>query len=152
MECPRDGSALKTRMREGDVEVDECDVCRGMWLDKGELEALQEASAERRLHRDDPAGDSVERSVNEVAQLSTKGAKCPRCGAAMSPKDYGFGSQIVIDTCPEGCGVWLDVGEAERLEAFYEQSNVDAPAVLPVGFWLREKFYKLFGGGAKPRR
>lgn len=116
-----------------------------MWLDKGELEALQQASADLHLHRDDPGGDTVERSINEVAQLTTKGALCPRCGTGMSPRDWGFGSQIVIDTCPSGCGVWLDVGEAERLEAFYEQSNTDAPNVLPMGFWLREKLYKLFG-------
>jgi Zn-finger nucleic acid-binding protein len=145
MECPRDGSALETKKREGDVEVDECGVCRGMWLDKGELEALQQASAERHLHVDDPGSDSVERSINEVAQLTARAAKCPRCGTNMSPRNYGFGSQIVIDTCSAGCGVWLDVGEAERLQAFYEQSNTDSAGVLPVSFWLREKFYKLFG-------
>jgi len=147
MECPRDGSPLEARKREGDVEVDECGVCRGIWLDKGELEALQEASAQKHLHLGDPAGDSVSRSINEVAQLTTTGAKCPRCGEKMTARDYGFGSQIVIDTCPADCGVWLDVGEIERLEAFYEQSSTDAGAVLPVGFWLREKFYKLFGRG-----
>jgi uncharacterized protein len=145
MECPRDRSPLQARKREGDVEVDECGVCRGIWLDKGELEALQQASAERHLHIDDPASDSVERSINEVAQLSAKEAACPRCSAKMTPRDYGFGSQIVIDTCPAGCGVWLDVGEAERLQAFYEQSNTDAAGVLPVSFWLRERLYKLFG-------
>jgi Zn-finger nucleic acid-binding protein len=145
MECPRDGSELHTGQREGNVEIDECGVCRGMWLDKGELEALQRASAQRHLHIDDPGSDSVGRSINEVAQLTTKDAKCPRCGAKMTPRDYGFGSQIVIDTCPADCGVWLDVGEIERLQAFYEQSGTDAGAVLPVGFWLREKLYKLFG-------
>jgi Zn-finger nucleic acid-binding protein len=145
MECPRDGSPLHTRKREGDVEVDECGMCRGLWLDKGELEALQQASADRHLHLDDPAGDSVGRSINEVAQLTAKDAKCPRCGTKMTPRDYGFGSQIVIDACPADCGVWLDVGEIERLQAFYEQSNTDAEGVLPVGFWLRERLYKLFG-------
>ena len=149
MDCPRDGSALQTRKREGDVEVDECGVCRGMWLDKGELEALQQASAERHLHLDDPASDSVERSINEVVQLATKDAKCPRCGTKMAPRDYGFGSQIVIDTCPADCGVWLDVGEVERLQAFYEQSNTDAAGVLPVSFWLRERLYKLFGSRSR---
>jgi Zn-finger nucleic acid-binding protein len=53
----------------------------------------------------------------------------------MSPRDYGFGSQIVIDTCEAGCGVWLDVGEVERIESFYEQSQTDAGAVLPPSFW-----------------
>lgn len=149
MNCPRDGSALQARKREGGVEVDECSVCRGIWLDKGELEALQQASAERRLHIDDPGSNSVERSFNEVEQLATREAPCPRCGTKMTPRDYGFGSQIVIDACPSDCGVWLDVGEVERLQAFYEQSNTDAGGVLPVSFWLRERLYKLFGSRKK---
>lgn len=145
MECPRDHSTLKTELYEGKVEVDKCPSCRGMWLDAGELEAIQDASERRHLHLGDAPGDSVERSINEVAQLAAKDAKCPRCGTPMVPRDYGFGSQIVIDTCPSGCGVWLDVGESERLEAFYEQSHADAGSVLPAAFWLRERFYSLFG-------
>lgn len=146
MECPRDRSPLNTELYEGRVEVDKCPSCRGMWLDRGELEAIQNESERRHLHLRDPASDSVERSINEVAQLTAKDAKCPRCGASMVAHDYGFGSQIVIDSCPSGCGVWLDVGEIERIEAFYEQSHTDAGAVLPFSFWLRERFYALFGG------
>jgi Zn-finger nucleic acid-binding protein len=145
MECPRDHSTLKTETYEGKVEVDKCPACRGVWLDAGELEAIQNASDSRHLHLNDAPGDSVERSINEVAQLGTKGAKCPHCSALMVPRDYGFGSQVVIDACPSGCGVWLDVGEIEALEAFYEQSHADVGAVLPPTFWLREKFYALFG-------
>ncbi len=37
--CPRCGVRLTTRLIE-EVEIDECDQCQGMWLDKGELEAM----------------------------------------------------------------------------------------------------------------
>ncbi len=41
MECPRDHSVLKSGVYEGDVEVDVCPSCAGMWLDKGEIERLE---------------------------------------------------------------------------------------------------------------
>jgi hypothetical protein len=39
MTCPRCGQALQERVEHG-VTVDECPGCGGLWLDKGELEAL----------------------------------------------------------------------------------------------------------------
>lgn len=37
--CPRDGATLKRETRTG-VEIDWCPTCRGVWLDRGELEKL----------------------------------------------------------------------------------------------------------------
>jgi len=39
--CPLDGTALTTvRYGEGNVAVDVCSRCRGIWLDKGEYDAI----------------------------------------------------------------------------------------------------------------
>lgn len=46
MSCPKcEGSALLERERDG-VVVDVCPQCRGVWLDKGELEKLIVKSVE----------------------------------------------------------------------------------------------------------
>jgi Zn-finger nucleic acid-binding protein len=37
--CPNDNSAMQTVQRSG-VEFDMCPTCRGVWLDRGELEKL----------------------------------------------------------------------------------------------------------------
>lgn len=37
--CPRDGEKLSQRKLHG-VAIDECPVCKGMWLDEGELKTL----------------------------------------------------------------------------------------------------------------
>ena len=37
--CPKDGAAL-ARVAEHGVTVDECPTCRGVWLDRGELETI----------------------------------------------------------------------------------------------------------------
>jgi Zn-finger nucleic acid-binding protein len=39
VQCPRCGVAL-TERRQGGVPVDVCSRCRGLWLDRGELEKI----------------------------------------------------------------------------------------------------------------
>jgi hypothetical protein len=41
MRCPRCGHGLDERVENG-VRIDECPNCGGLWLDKGEFEALAE--------------------------------------------------------------------------------------------------------------
>ena len=44
MQCPNDGAVLQMSERQG-VEIDYCPTCRGVWLDRGELDKLIERSA-----------------------------------------------------------------------------------------------------------
>lgn len=41
MQCPTDGSALVMSERSG-IEIDYCPQCRGVWLDRGELDKIIE--------------------------------------------------------------------------------------------------------------
>lgn len=42
--CPVDGTALAMSERHG-IEIDYCPACRGVWLDRGELDKIVEKSA-----------------------------------------------------------------------------------------------------------
>jgi uncharacterized protein len=44
MDCPIDGTTLVMADRQG-IEIDYCPECRGVWLDRGELDKLIERSA-----------------------------------------------------------------------------------------------------------
>ena len=44
MKCPVDGETLVIADRAG-VEIDYCPQCRGVWLDRGELDKIIERSA-----------------------------------------------------------------------------------------------------------
>jgi uncharacterized protein len=44
MKCPIDGEQLVMAERSG-VEIDYCPSCRGVWLDRGELDKIIERSA-----------------------------------------------------------------------------------------------------------
>ena len=54
MKCPMDGAELVMTERQG-VEIDYCPTCRGVWLDRGELDKIIDRSA--RLS--DPASPAV---------------------------------------------------------------------------------------------
>jgi Zn-finger nucleic acid-binding protein len=43
MACPIDGSQLVMSERQG-IEIDYCPTCRGVWLDRGELDKIIERS------------------------------------------------------------------------------------------------------------
>ena len=43
MKCPNDGSTLTMSERSG-IEIDYCPECRGVWLDRGELDKIIERS------------------------------------------------------------------------------------------------------------
>jgi uncharacterized protein len=51
MRCPVDDATLLMSERKG-VEIDYCPECRGVWLDRGELDKLLRYDDERE-HRDD---------------------------------------------------------------------------------------------------
>jgi Zn-finger nucleic acid-binding protein len=44
MQCPIDGTALVMSERHG-IEIDYCPQCRGVWLDRGELDKILERAA-----------------------------------------------------------------------------------------------------------
>lgn len=46
MKCPMDSTPLQMTERKG-VEIDYCPQCRGVWLDRGELDKIIEHGAER---------------------------------------------------------------------------------------------------------
>jgi Zn-finger nucleic acid-binding protein len=135
MRCPRDTSELQGKIYEGSVEVDQCPQCAGMFLDKGELEAIQ-ATIEKDHRRTvvesvDSAGAPV-----EVAHSDERGpVDCMKCGKRMDRRRYGFGSQTVIDECPKGCGLWLDGGEIQELERFYESSQQEIEIPITWRIW-----------------
>jgi len=44
MKCPNDGATLTMSERSG-VEIDYCPECRGVWLDRGELDKILDRAA-----------------------------------------------------------------------------------------------------------
>jgi Zn-finger nucleic acid-binding protein len=54
----------------------------------------------------------------------------------MERREHGYCSQVMIDTCPKCRGIWLDQGELEALEVFFERTVAETEEVR-TGFFAR---------------
>ncbi len=77
MKCPVDGATLVMTERSG-VEIDYCPQCRGVWLDRGELDKILERSGRddftRRDDRDDrPRRDDRDRTPPRYDDRDSRG-------------------------------------------------------------------------------
>ena len=83
MDCPMDGTTLVMSDRQG-IEIDYCPQCRGVWLDRGELDKLVEREqqwvdtqvSERKGARDakpapEPAKTEPEKTKPEKKKVSS---------------------------------------------------------------------------------
>jgi len=115
--CPVCGEALAV-VGFKDIEMDLCYPCRGVWLDKGELEQL--------LDKAPRAGELV-KSRKRFSRSVEKPRPCPECGAAMTKSTIGLDTPVVVDHCPAGHGEWFDRGELLSLMA---QGGLDLSHLL----------------------
>lgn len=61
MRCPVDGETLVITDRSG-VEIDYCPQCRGVWLDRGELDKILDRSAAPQQRAPAPRDDHSDHS------------------------------------------------------------------------------------------
>ena len=138
MLCPRDRSQLQSQIYEADIQVDRCASCRGVWLDATELERIQ-STLENEYAAELGGLSSVARAYEMARQKPRADITCPKCGGAVSAREYGYCSQILVDTCADCGGVWLDSGELQALEQFFERerahANAPSTGALRRAFW-----------------
>ena len=68
MKCPIDGATLQMSERQG-IEIDYCPECRGVWLDRGELDKMIEREPERAAMASQPSPPSGERPKKKASWL-----------------------------------------------------------------------------------
>jgi Zn-finger nucleic acid-binding protein len=140
-QCPRCRSATLKESDLGEygfVVVDTCSRCGGIWLDKGELDRL-----------DDSVWTNTEALSFKPARAQGEPCQCPRCSAALEPISPVGHDNLVLDRCPKCLGFWLDKGELDGMRAL--AGEVDAKIVdgmtlvrRPAGWtWLRWAGYAI---------
>lgn len=144
LNCPRDREPLSTQEYEGGIEVDRCAACGGTWLDHGELEAIQKNAENDYREQLAALPNDVGGSIRVAEQLEQGPIACPKCASEMDTREYAYCSQIVVDTCPNGCGIWLDDGEIQALELFFERAQAEAPQAIPLRYRLWASLQELF--------
>ena len=87
----------------GDIPLDHCPACGGIWFDKGELEALLSQS------------QGLASSDFNLITPKPVGGACPRCNKQM-PRGGLVNPLLLVDKCQDCGGIWLDGRELELLK------------------------------------
>ena len=101
MQCPK----CDTEMEEiqcGDVTIDRCKACKGLWFDKGEAESLSERWIAEFIDTGDPDVGARQDALDTIP--------CPRCGGTMKRYFEIDGQQLQFEQCDEH-GMFFDAGE-----------------------------------------
>jgi uncharacterized protein len=103
MKCPNDNADLASAKRDG-LQVEACPQCQGLWLNRQELNALEDEAFN--------LGDDEKGTLMAEPEPSTR--ICPECGKPMQSFQYRF-YDLRLDYCADGHGFWLDAGEDKRV-------------------------------------
>ena len=102
--CPKCPSeALVETPSLGNIPLDVCPNCSGIWFDKGELEALLKQSQ-----------GSVPADL-DLINPKAEGLDCPRCKAKMSRGGL-VNPLLLVDKCQACGGIWLDARELDLVK------------------------------------
>ncbi len=118
LNCPNDGTVLVTINVE-DVPVDQCAVCGGIWLQRGELESLGEHHGKH----------LVPITIGEVSVIDSK-HKCPQDGSQLCQHEFADHSGIIIDQCPTCQGIWLEKTELGGILRYLDEGDVATEPTL----------------------
>lgn len=136
MKCPRDASTLHNAQMEAQFSAAECHECGGLWLTRETLDGLISRHAHDAVSPES-GSEEVAAAFEMARQESAAEALCPVCEQPLSRHEYGFASQIMVDACSEGHGLWLDQGELERLERFFARERASSAETGLSRLWAR---------------
>jgi Zn-finger nucleic acid-binding protein len=117
MECPRCSNQLVT-LEFADIEVDYCFTCRGIWLDKGEIEHLIRIAGGK---------DHLMKTLTSATTLEKK-RRCPACRRPMEKEFIGKAEKVLLDHC-KNHGMWSDAGELKKILALSSTERQSSPLI-----------------------
>jgi hypothetical protein len=94
----------------GDITIDRCESCGGIWLDAGELDRLLAV-------KDAPQKVDTGRAFSS-SQAQAAIRKCPRDGTLLTSLAHHQQKHVTIDRCSSCMGIFLDAGELKDLSEF----------------------------------
>jgi Zn-finger nucleic acid-binding protein len=94
------------------VEIDYCTACKGIWLDRGELDLIFSPSEKKGIAK----LFSVKNNLDEIKR------RCPICKKKMNKVEFE-NTGIIIDSCSKEHGLWFDNGELKSILKSAEEEN-----------------------------
>jgi uncharacterized protein len=102
MECPKCSHPME-QVVYGDIEVDRCTLCKGLWFDAREHEELKKI----------PGSEAIDIGDADVGAIFNHDdrIRCPRCAGRMLRMVDPDQPHIWYESCSSCHGVYFDAGE-----------------------------------------
>lgn len=108
MKCPCCDVEMKSKMLE-DVEINECDKCKGIWFEDDELRKAKDSADSDLNWMDFEIWKHKDKFNARARKLA-----CPQCNQSLVTIDYAD-KGVEIDYCPKCKGTWLDKSEFKKV-------------------------------------
>ncbi len=120
--CPRCQTTLAAR-QVGDLVLDDCPSCAGVFIDAKAIEKLLSDRAEARAEAVLGVYQGAPRAADTTARGGKLYVKCPICATVMNRKQFAQGANVVLDVC-RGHGTWFDAGELPVVVEFVRNGGL----------------------------
>ena len=125
MMCPRCGAKL-AQTRVGELLIEGCNGCGGVWFANSELNAIARTQASQLK-----ALDELFTARYEPRDEGRK--NCPKCSVALFEFEFAHSPGIKLDGCPTCKGIWMDDGELQQMyNRIVEMQGATAPSAQAV--------------------
>jgi len=111
MNCPACKNSMVI-LELNQVEIDYCTNCKGIWLDRGELDLIFSTGDKKEIAK----SFSARPEFDEVKR------RCPICKKKMDKVEFE-NSGIILDRCTNNHGLWFDRGELKSLLKSAKEKN-----------------------------
>jgi len=111
MNCPRCEATLERQhLKEPKmtIEIDQCPKCKGIWFDRGELQAVEQTV--------EPVFLEIRKIPSEYDQLTPLFCSSCEDHPMMEKFDHPRDEKVILDVCRQCQGIWLDTGELEAIQ------------------------------------
>jgi len=105
------------------VRVHRCPSCRGYWVPGAGLAEIAEIRERTFTAEEKAAFQRLHAEAHALVNQADAEMSCPQCGQTMRQNRYPYATEVIIDRCSQGHGIWLDAGEIEHIQMAVERQQ-----------------------------
>jgi Zn-finger nucleic acid-binding protein len=118
MDCPHCHAPLINKDYEH-ISLFTCEKCAGIWLEPIQLSEITTMS-DTHFIPEEVQDVLLAAQPGPSALESLTGLRCPKCSRDMHTINYDYSSDVIVNVCSLGDGLWFDKKELEHVHIFME--------------------------------
>lgn len=99
------------------VALDQCSQCAGVWFDDGELASVAKTTPDALKLL-----DAERLPTMELLNAPGRRKQCPRCATPLSSYHYAYSSPVLLDSCPQCHGIFVEDQEMDAIGQLMRQA------------------------------